>query len=126
MKRVKHIVKTPDSAFADLKDYPFEPHYMELTGGVHMHYVEEGKGNPKSLFLFHGQPSWSYLYRHMIPTLVRQGFHVIAPDLIGFGKSDKPVSPDDHTFYNHVKWMSDFVQKMGIKNAQAFMQDWGA
>lgn len=125
MTNKMQIVRTPEAAFNNLKDYAFQPNYMELAGGIRMHYVEEGKGNKKTIFLFHGQPSWSYLYRHMIPQLVKAGYHVIAPDLIGFGKSDKPANPKDHTYSNHVKWMSDFVNQLGITNASAFMQDWG-
>ncbi len=122
---VIETVRTPEQAFNNLKDYPFAPNYMELDGGVRMHYLDEGTENKKSIFLFHGQPSWSYLYRHMIPLLVSAGYRVIAPDLIGFGKSDKPVNSDDISFHNHVKWMSEFVNKLGIKKAAAFMQDWG-
>lgn len=122
---INQILRTPDTAFQNLKDYPFSPNYIELNDGVRMHYVEEGQGNEKTIFLFHGQPSWSYLYRHMIPQLVDAGYHVIAPDLIGFGKSDKPIHAENHTFSNHVHWVSDFIDQLGIKHAAAFMQDWG-
>ncbi|TLX74619.1 alpha/beta fold hydrolase [Labilibacter sediminis] len=126
-KRMKTIekVRTPESAFTNLKDYPFTPNYMDLAGGVRLHYLDEGRENKKTIFLFHGQPSWSYLYRHMIPQLVAAGFRVIAPDLIGFGKSDKPVNSEDISFQAHVNWMSEFVKKLGITKAAAFMQDWG-
>lgn len=124
MKTVK-MYRTPQSAFNNLKDYPFAPNYMELSGGVRLHYVDEGSHHDQTIFLFHGQPSWSYLYRHMIPVLVEEGYRVIAPDLIGFGKSDKPVSSKDHTFRAHVNWMSEFVKRLGIRHAAAFMQDWG-
>lgn len=120
----KKILTTPEVAFANLKDYPFESHYMDL-GGLKMHYLDEGDKNNKTIFLFHGQPTWSYLYRHMIPLLVKEGYRVIAPDLIGFGKSDKPVDSDAHTYSAHVDWMSTFVKKLGITHAAAFMQDWG-
>ncbi|NLR91830.1 haloalkane dehalogenase [Flammeovirga agarivorans] len=119
------FIRTPDDAFKNLEDYPYTENYMVLEGGVRMHYVEEGKGNEKTIFLLHGQPSWSYLYRHMIKYFVEAGYHVIAPDLIGFGKSDKPVDPKYHTYTNHVLWMSEFVQNLGINNAISFMQDWG-
>lgn len=117
-------LRTPDAAFQDLTDYPFEPNYMTVDG-MRMHYVDEGQHHSKTIFLFHGQPSWSYLYRHMIPVLVDAGYRVIAPDLIGFGKSDKPVSADTHTYGNHVKWMRSFVRQLGITQAAAFFQDWG-
>lgn len=119
-----NIITTPESAFSSLKDYPFQPNYMDL-GGLRMHYLDEGHENEKTIFLFHGQPSWSYLYRHMIPVLVKAGYRVIAPDLIGFGKSDKPTDSDAHTYQAHVDWMSTFVRKLGITHAAAFMQDWG-
>ncbi|MBV7331158.1 alpha/beta fold hydrolase [Chloroflexi bacterium TSY] len=118
------ILRTPDSAFAKLPDYPFEPHYVEVNG-LRVHYVDEGRENEKTIFLFHGQPSWSYLYRHMIPLFVEAGYRVIAPDLVGFGKSDKPSDPEAHTYQAHVDWMTEFVRQLGIKNAAAFMQDWG-
>jgi len=119
-----NVLRTPESAFEHLKDYPFKPNYMDV-GGLNMHYLDEGDKNNKTIFLFHGQPSWSYLYRHMIPVLVKEGYRVIAPDLIGFGKSDKPTSSEDHSYSAHVNWMSTFVKKLGITHAAAFMQDWG-
>ena len=118
------ILTTPSAAFENLVDYPFEPNYLEVDG-MKMHYVDEGKHHAQTIFLLHGQPSWSYLYRHMIPLLVDAGYRVIAPDLIGFGKSDKPLSLEVHTYANHVDWMTQFVRKLGIKHAAAFMQDWG-
>lgn len=117
-------IRTPDSAFEHLTDYPFQPNYVSVDG-MRMHYVDEGKSNAKVIFLFHGQPSWSYLYRHMIPELVSAGYRVIAPDLIGFGKSDKPLSSDVHTYGNHVDWMHSFVKQLNIKHAAGFFQDWG-
>lgn len=124
MKTIEKV-RTPESAFNNLQDYPFEPNFMELDGGLRLHYLDEGKNNRKTIFLFHGQPSWSYLYRHMIPQFVKAGFRVIAPDLIGFGKSDKPVHSSDISYQNHVHWISQFVKQLGITRAAAFMQDWG-
>ncbi len=118
------VLRTPDSAFTDLVDYPFSPNYVEVDG-MRMHYIDEGQQHDKTIFLLHGQPSWSYLYRHMIPLFVRAGYRVIAPDLIGFGKSDKPVSSDAHSYGKHVDWMNQFVRELNIKNATAYMQDWG-
>lgn len=120
----EQILRTPDNAFDKLADYPFAPHYLEI-GGMRMHYIDEGKEYNQTIFLLHGQPSWSYLYRHMVPLFVSAGYRVIAPDLIGFGKSDKPVSSQVHTYANHVAWMEHFVNKLGINNSVAFMQDWG-
>jgi len=118
------VLRTPDEAFQNLVDYPFAANYLTVDG-MRMHYVDEGKQHQKVIFLLHGQPSWSYLYRHMIPLLVEAGFRVIAPDLIGFGKSDKPVDTATHSYSNHVRWLQSFVQQLGVKNASAFMQDWG-
>lgn len=124
----QQILRTPESAFANLQDYPYSANYMDIDG-MRMHYIDEDKDkdkdNEKTIFLLHGQPSWSYLYRHMVPLFVEAGYRVIAPDLIGFGKSDKPVSSDAHSYGNHVRWMTSFVRQLGIKNASAFMQDWG-
>ncbi|MGF1757200.1 haloalkane dehalogenase [Photobacterium sagamiensis] len=120
----QQILRTPEDAFANLVDYPFAPNYMDIDG-MRLHYIDEGKNNDKTIFLLHGQPSWSYLYRHMVPLLVNAGYRVIAPDLIGFGKSDKPTASDAHTYGNHVRWMTSFVRQLGLKNAAAFMQDWG-
>ncbi len=120
----QQVLRTPDAAFANLTDYPFKANYMQVDG-MRMHYLDEGQDNDKTIFLLHGQPSWSYLYRHMIPLFVEAGYRVIAPDLIGFGKSDKPATKDAHSYGNHVRWMSSFVKQLGIKNAAAFMQDWG-
>lgn len=119
-----NVLRTPDEAFENLVDYPFSANYLTVDG-MRMHYVDEGKAHHNVIFLLHGQPSWSYLYRHMIPLLVNAGFRVIAPDLIGFGKSDKPVNCSAHTYAGHVQWMQSFVQQLGIKHASAFMQDWG-
>ncbi len=119
-----NTLRTPDKAFDNLDGYPFAANYMHVDG-LRLHYMDEGQQNENTIFLFHGQPSWSYLYRHMVPVLVEAGYRVIAPDLIGFGKSDKPMNPDTHTYANHVKWMHEFVQQLGIKHGAAFFQDWG-
>ncbi|MGF1754131.1 haloalkane dehalogenase [Vibrio makurazakiensis] len=124
MKIKEHTIRTPDSQFNDLVDYPFSAHYLEIDG-MRMHYLDEGSEHSKTIFLFHGQPSWSYLYRHMIPLLVSEGYRVIVPDLIGFGKSDKPTQASAHTYTNHVQWMTTFVRKINIYGAAAFFQDWG-
>jgi haloalkane dehalogenase len=124
LKMNEQVLRTPEEAFAALADYPFTANYVEVEG-MQMHYIDEGDSSAKTIFLLHGQPSWSYLYRHMIPLFVEAGYRVIAPDLIGFGKSDKPVSSNTHSYGNHVRWMTSFVRQLGIKHASAFMQDWG-
>ncbi len=117
-------IQTPDARFADLVDYPFAPNYAEIDG-YRIHYVDEGPRDGQTILLLHGQPSWSYLYRHMIPPLVDQGYRVIAPDLVGFGKSDKPLEQSDHSYQMHVDLMTDFVREIGLEDTTLFAQDWG-
>ena len=109
-----HVLRTPDEAFASIADYPFLPHYVDVgtgnDGPVRIHYVDEGSG--PIVLLMHGEPSWSYLYRKVIPILVDAGFRVLAPDLIGFGKSDKPASKDDYTYARHVSWMQEWLDAL--------------
>ncbi len=106
-------LRTPDERFADLPDYPFEPHYAEVAdhdgGTLRMHYLDEGPSDGDAVLLLHGEPSWSYLYRHMIPPLVAAGNRVIVPDLVGFGKSDKPTEQSDYSYARHVAWTSELV-----------------
>ncbi len=121
-------VRTPEERFVNLPDYPFVPNYVEVDDGqgglIRMHYLDEGQG--RILLCMHGQPSWSYLYRKMIPPLVAAGFRVIAPDLIGFGKSDKPVNRADYTYAGHVHWMKSFVETLDLKDLTLVCQDWGS
>ena len=91
-----HVLRTPDSAFAQLTDFPYAPHYCQVTDDLRMHYIDEGEG--PTVLLLHGEPSWSFLYRKMIPLLVNGGYRVVVPDLIGFGRSDKPAAQDDYTY----------------------------
>lgn len=121
---VGEIVRTPDQAFENLTDYPFAANYVDSLG-YRIHYVDEGPRDGQVVLLMHGQPSWSYLYRHMIPVLANAGFRVIAPDNVGFGKSDKPVNTGDHTYQMHIDVMSNFVEKLSLENVTFFGQDWG-
>ena len=107
--------RTPDARFEGLPDYPFAPHYTDALG-YRLHYVDEGPPGGPPILLLHGQPSWSYLYRHMIPPLAAGGYRVIAPDLVGFGKSDKPVDQDKYTYQMHVDVMTDFVRKLELRD----------
>jgi len=117
-------VRTSDTRFENLLDYPFEPNYIEVDG-YRIHYVDEGPKDGQQVLLMHGQPSWSYLYRHMIPLLANAGYRVIAPDNVGFGKSDKPVDWSSHSYQMHVDVMSNFIDAIDLKEATLFAQDWG-
>ena len=127
------VLRTPDERFADLKDYPFAPHYVEVDAGdgtpLRIHYVDESQvdeGQGELLLCLHGQPSWSYLYRKMIPILVDAGHRVIAPDLVGFGRSDKPADQSDYTYAHHVSWMRSFIDALALRNITLVCQDWGS
>lgn len=124
--RLGRILRTPESAFANLENFPFAPRYRVVSpGGLRMHYVDEGPRNGQVVLLLHGNPSWAYNYRKMIPALTAAGYRVIAPDLIGFGRSDKPEQRSAHTYNNQVQWMSSFVRSLGVRNITLYCQDWG-
>jgi haloalkane dehalogenase len=124
------ILRTPDDRFVGLDGYPFAPHYVEVGDGddgtLRVHYVDEGPRDAPPVLLLHGEPSWSYLYRHMIPPLAAAGHRVIAPDLVGFGRSDKPASQDDFTYARLVGWMSQALfDRLDLTDITLFCQDWG-
>ncbi|BFP43518.1 haloalkane dehalogenase [Flavobacteriaceae bacterium GF1] len=121
---MKEIIRTPENRFENLEDYDFQSNYIDIDEGLRLHYVEEGTGNKPTVLLLHGEPSWSYLYRKMIPIL-SNNFRVIAPDLIGFGKSDKFVDKKEYSYQKHVDWMSTFIKKVNLNNIILFCQDWG-
>jgi haloalkane dehalogenase len=118
------FLRTPDERFENLPDYPFAPHYLDV-GGLRMHYVAEGPPAGETVLLLHGEPSWCYLYRKMIPVLVAANYRVIAPDLIGFGRSDKPVKREDYTYQRHVEWVRELIRQLDLKDITLFGQDWG-
>lgn len=118
-------LRTPVDRFVDLPGYNFEPHYVEIAG-LRMHFVDEGPANGDVVLLLHGEPSWSYLYRKMIPPLAAVGLRVVAPDLIGFGKSDKPQRTDDYSYAGHVDWMRQFIESLDLNDITLFCQDWGS
>ncbi|MFT4519525.1 MAG: haloalkane dehalogenase [Halioglobus sp.] len=122
------ILRTPEERFDNLVDYPFSPNYMQIGEGeaLRLHYLDEGPVDGQLVLLLHGQPSWSYLYRFMIPPLVEAGFRVIAPDLIGFGRSDKPVQSENYSYAGHIAWMSEWLKKMELTDITLFCQDWGS
>lgn len=121
-------LRTPDAAFAGLADYPFAPQYSIVDDGLgplRVHHVDEGPRDGPVVLLMHGEPSWSYLYRTMIPPLVAAGARCLAPDLIGFGKSDKPSRIEDYTYARHVAWMRQWLDGLGVTDVTLFCQDWG-
>jgi haloalkane dehalogenase len=119
------ILRTPDERFENLPGYPFAPNYVEVGDGIRMHYVDEGPRDADPVLLLHGEPSWSYLYRKMIPVIAGAGLRAIAPDLIGFGRSDKPSERSDYTYQRHVDWMHGFIRALDLQRVTLFAQDWG-
>ena len=120
------VLKTPPERFRDLPDYPFLPRWCSVEPGLELHYLDEGNPSGPPVLLLHGEPSWSYLYRKMIPPLARAGFRVLAPDLIGFGKSDKPTDPRDYSYAKHVAWVLSWMNQLGLNGITLFCQDWGS
>ncbi len=118
------LLRTPDERFAYLPGYSFEPHYLDVDG-VRIHYLDEGDPAGAPILLLHGEPSWSYLYRTMIPPLASTGYRVIAPDLVGFGRSDKPARREDYTYQRHVDWMRGVLLGLDLRDITLFCQDWG-
>ena len=118
-------LRTPDSRFLNLPGYDFDSHYVEIHG-LRMHYLDEGPADGPVVLLLHGEPSWSYLYRKMIAPIADAGCRVIAPDLIGFGKSDKPTAQSDYSYAGHVDWMRQFIETLDLKDISLFCQDWGS
>jgi len=123
------IARTPDERFADLPGYAFGPHYADVVAedlpSVRMHHLDEGPADGPVVLLLHGQPTWSYLYRSVIPVLVEAGLRVIAPDNIGFGRSDKPTRPTDYTFARHIAWTRSLVETLDLRDITLVAQDWG-
>jgi haloalkane dehalogenase len=124
------VLRTPEERFADLPGYPFEPHYADLPDGeggtLRVHHLDEGDSSAPVVLLLHGEPSWSYLYRHMIPVLVDAGLRAVAPDLVGFGRSDKPSKRTDYTYARHVAWLSSHVfDALDLRDITLVCQDWG-
>lgn len=122
-------LRTPDACFDNLPGYHFSPHYLMVDdtegGELRVHYLDEGPQDADPVLLLHGEPSWSYLYRKMIPILTAAGLRVIAPDLPGFGRSDKPAARTDYTYQRHVDWMQAVLDQLDLKNITLFCQDWG-
>jgi haloalkane dehalogenase len=121
------ILRTPIERFANLPGYTFKANYVNVgsTGPLQMHYIDEGPRNGKIVLLLHGNPSWVYNFREMIPGLVNAGYRVIAPDLIGFGKSDKPAARSAYTYDRQVQWVTRFIFRLGLRDIYLHCQDWG-
>ena len=123
------FLRTDDRCFNALPDYDFQPRYIEVDdfegGSLRMHYVDEGSHPSETILCMHGEPSWCFLYRHIIHSLVKSGYRVIAPDLIGFGRSDKPIKREDHTYQRHVDWTRNILEQLDIENVTLFCHDWG-
>ncbi len=121
---MNEVIRTPENRFENLEGYNFQSNYLNVEDGLRLHYLDEGSKNNPTVLLLHGEPSWSYLYRKMIPIL-SNNFRVVAPDLIGFGKSDKLVDRQDYSYQKHVDWISTFIEKLDLKKIVLFCQDWG-
>ena len=123
-------LRTPDDQFAGLPDFPFAPHYQDIASGdggqLRLHYLDEGPADaPETVLCMHGEPSWCFLYRHMIPFLTDAGHRVVAPDLIGFGRSDKPTPRTEYTYARHVAWMTAWLTALDLQDVTLMCQDWG-
>ena len=124
------VLRTPDQRFAGLPDFPFEPHYADVDdpdgGTLRVHYLDEGPTDGPVVLLLHGEPSWSFLYRHMIPVLTAAGLRAVAPDLVGFGRSDKPTPRSEYTYARHVEWMRQLCfDRLDLSAITLVCQDWG-
>lgn len=124
------VLRTPDERFTDLPDFDFDPHYVEVSDGaggtLRIHHLDEGPPDAPPVLLLHGEPTWSFLYRRVVPPLVDAGHRVIVPDLVGFGRSDKPTRATDHTYARHVEWMRlALFERLGLHDITFFGQDWG-
>jgi haloalkane dehalogenase len=127
-----HCLRTPDDRFDQLDGWSFDPHYVEVDDGdgatLRVAYIDEGPRLGEVVLCLHGEPSWSYLYRHMVPVLVKAGLRVVAPDLVGFGRSDKPAARSDYTYARHVAWMAAALLDtagLGLTGITLVGQDWG-
>ena len=120
------VYRTPDDRFVDLPDWPYAPNYIEIAGGLRVHYVDEGPRDEQPVLMLHGEPTWAYLYRHMIGPAVDAGFRVVAPDLIGFGRSDKPLDRAAYSYAAQVAWMRQWIEALDLTDIILACQDWGS
>jgi haloalkane dehalogenase len=124
-----HVLRTPDERFESLPGFGFDPHYNDIPDGdggrLRVHHLDEGPADGAPILLMHGEPSWSYLYRTMIPVIVGAGMRAVAPDLVGFGRSDKPARREDYTYQRHVDWMHSLLEELDLAPLTLVGQDWG-
>lgn len=120
------IYQTPDDRFDQIPDWPFRPQFHHLKDGLNLHYVDEGPRDAPVVLMMHGEPTWSYLYRHMIGPVAAAGYRVVAPDLIGFGRSDKPLDGKAYSYARHVAWMREWVEALDLRDITLACQDWGS
>ena len=125
LPKVTDFLRTPDECFNGLPDFAYTPHYTQV-GGLRVAHIDEGPRDAPVVLLMHGEPTWSFLYRKMIPVLLAAGFRVVAPDLVGFGRSDKPARPSDYSYANHVRWMNAWLAATDLRRITLFCQDWGS
>ena len=118
------VLRTPDERFKNIVDYPFKPNYLTI-GDTRIHYLDEGPIDGKVIYLLHGQPAWSYLFRKVIPTLTKAGYRVEVPDMVGLSKSDKYLSIDDYTHHMYVNKITQLIIELDLQNITAHLQDWG-
>jgi haloalkane dehalogenase len=116
------VFRTPDERFENLPGYEYEPHYVEVDG-LRLHHIDEGSG--PTVLCFHGEPDWSYLYRHMLDALVARGQRVVCPDLVGFGRSDKPTDQGWYTYERHVEFVTRHLDQLDLQDVTVVVQDWG-
>ena len=126
---MSRVLRTPDERFSGLPDYPFAPHYQEIPdarlGTLRVHFVDEGPRDAPVALMLHGEPTWSFLYRKMVPVVAAAGYRAVAPDMIGFGRSDKPTSRADYSYQGFVDWMRTFVELRDLRRITLVCQDWG-
>lgn len=120
-----NVLRTPEPCFEGLPGFPFKPRYTEVDG-LRIHHLDEGPANAPVVLLMHGEPTWSYLYRKMIPVFSSAGYRAVAPDLVGFGRSDKPARKSDYTYQRHVDWMAGWLEQLDLRNITLVGQDWGS
>lgn len=120
------IYRTPDERFAGLPDWPYAPNYREIADGLRVHYIDEGAAGAQPVLMLHGEPTWAYLYRHMIGPVAEAGFRAVVPDLIGFGRSDKPLDRSAYSYAAEVAWMRQWIEALDLQDIILACQDWGS